>query len=325
MSTPSTATITVPPNHQYYPHTSRYLPPITDYHHSASYQQPPPRTAQPQYPTTYHSNQASSDYRRAAPAEPRQSHSANSQYYDAPTTSQNMDSSKKKDREDPVDWNKYFNGKLPKEIIVIDDDSPAPEQKPTAPAHTKQAPPPLPATTSGAVRHTDKRRKTANTTTYDPVYQQQNTTYSNTQTPYYDDSPGNYTGSTGRTASYNTTAPTSLGSSSSGGYLEDTSVGQKRKRSTRQAAADQKKREIEYRSDPFSEYIAPPKPPIKAKDVHVPVVADVCRDHPWGPRLNTDTKQRTASRDQKVDDDDGHYTVVENADLTERCKLSVSA
>lgn len=31
--------------------------------------------------------------------------------------------------------------------------------------------------------------------------------------------------------------------------------------------------------------------------------------------------QRTAKRDQKVDDDDGHYIVHDHADLTERCKL----
>ena len=98
---------------------------------------------------------------------------------------------------------------------------------------------------------------------------------SNPQTPYYEDFARQYSGSTDRTASYNTTAATSLGSSSSGAYLDDASVGQKRKRSTRQAAADLKRREVEYRSDPFSEYVPPPRPPIKAKDVHVQVITDV--------------------------------------------------
>ncbi|KAH0063869.1 dual specificity tyrosine-phosphorylation-regulated kinase 3, partial [Aureobasidium melanogenum] len=52
------------------------------------------------------------------------------------------------------------------------------------------------------------------------------------------------------------------------------------------------------------EYVPPPKPPLKAKDVFVPLVPD-----------------RTAKRDQKVDDDDGHYIVHDHADLTERYSI----
>lgn len=40
------------------------------------------------------------------------------------------------------------------------------------------------------------------------------------------------------------------------------------------------------------------------------------------PRLLTQV-QRTAKRDQKVDDDDGHYIVHDHADLTERCKFTL--
>jgi dual-specificity kinase len=80
-----------------------------------------------------------------------------------------------------------------------------------------------------------------------------------------------------------TTAPTSLGSqgstgASNGVYYEDANVGQKRKRvTTRKSARDeQKKRELEAGGDAFLSYVPPPKPPIKAKDVPVPVIRDVC-------------------------------------------------
>jgi hypothetical protein len=54
-------------------------------------------------------------------------------------------------------------------------------------------------------------------------------------------------------------------------------VGQKRKRvATRKSTRDeQKRRELETTGDAFLSYVPPPKPPIKAKDVHVPVVRDV--------------------------------------------------
>lgn len=37
------------------------------------------------------------------------------------------------------------------------------------------------------------------------------------------------------------------------------------------------------------------------------------------------TQQRVASRNQKVDDDDGHFIVVDGVDLTERCTLNMSS
>lgn len=88
--------------------------------------------------------------------------------------------------------------------------------------------------------------------------------------------------STDRTTSLHTTAPTSMGSHGSAGatngaYYEDVNVGQKRKRVvTRKSARDeQKRRELEAAGDAFQSYIPPPKPPIKAKDVTVPVIRSV--------------------------------------------------
>lgn len=170
------------------------------------------------------------------------------------------------------DWADFYKNGLPKEVIVIDDDDEEPAA-PRQPALARTA-------TNGSARHTDKKRKTtAGTTAYDPVYNQ-HTSYSTTQTPYYD-SP-NHSISTDRTTSaLNTTAATSLGSQASNGQhispLENTAVGQKRKR-TRAAAQDEakqaKRRDLDH-DDPFSLYQPPPNPVIKAKEVHVQVVADV--------------------------------------------------
>ena len=170
------------------------------------------------------------------------------------------------------DWADFYKNGLPKEVIVIDDDDDEPAP-PRQPALQRTA-------TNGSARHTDKKRKTtAGTTAYDPVYNQ-HTSYSTTQTPYYD-SP-NHSISTDRTTSaLNTTAATSLGSQASNSHhispLENTAVGQKRKR-TRAAAQDEakqaKRRDLDN-DDPFALYQPPPNPVIKAKDVYVQVVADV--------------------------------------------------
>jgi dual-specificity kinase len=174
-----------------------------------------------------------------------------------------------------TNWNEFYKNGLPKEVIVIDDDDDDDDEpaRPQQPALQRTA-------TNGSARHTDKKRKTtAGTTAYDPVYNQ-HTSYSTTQTPYYD-SP-NHSISTDRTTSaLNTTAATSLGSQASNGHhispLENTAVGQKRKR-TRAAAQDEakqaKRRDLDDR-DPFSLYQPPPNPVVKAKDVYVQVVADV--------------------------------------------------
>jgi hypothetical protein len=54
-------------------------------------------------------------------------------------------------------------------------------------------------------------------------------------------------------------------------------VGQKRKRTTRKSTRDeQKRRELENAPEAFPNYVPPSKPIIKAKDVPVPVIRDVC-------------------------------------------------
>lgn len=82
--------------------------------------------------------------------------------------------------------------------------------------------------------------------------------------------------STDRTTSLHTTAPTSLGSYGSSGAsnsYEDLNVGQKRKRAPpKETRAQAKRKQQEATSDAFADYIPPPKPPIKAAEVPVPVI-----------------------------------------------------
>ncbi|PNS18274.1 hypothetical protein CAC42_7643 [Sphaceloma murrayae] len=272
MSTPSTATITVPP------HQFGHIPSMGDY--SRPY---PP--AADQRTINSHAQYAHNPSYTVSQA-PRQTNSQSAQYYD---TSSNprlaQASSSQKRARDPVDWVQFYGGKPPKEVIVIDDTPPAEEHAMGAGVSLEG--------------HYEKRRKTGAA--------DYNGTLSNTQTPSAAyDQYGRYTGSTDRTT-YQSTAPTSLGSTSSGGlYNEDASAGQKRKRVARQppAPAAAPRRVAEEEKDPYAAYIPPPNPPLKAKDVHVAVIAD-----------------RSATRDQKVDDEDGHYMVVEHADLTERYSI----
>lgn len=169
------------------------------------------------------------------------------------------------------DWHEFYKNGPPKEIIVIDDDSPPPPKRVenTRVNYTSRT-----LVKNDQVAHANKKRKTAQSSAYEPVSYQQ-TSYDKVRS---DADTGSDTISTDRTASLQTTAPTSLGSSlgSSGTYAEPAVVGQKRKRVTRQQTADEKKRrEIEVVGDAYSSYVPPPKPPIKAKDVHVPPVREV--------------------------------------------------
>ena len=206
------------------------------------------------------------------------------------------------------DWNEFYRNGIPEEVIVIDDDSPEP-----APTEGVKL------AVNGNTQPADKKRKAG--MAFDPVYHQQ-PTYSSTQTPYHDHSV-----STDRTTSaLNATAATSLASQTGNGTYpnayEDAAVGQKRKR-TRMTTAEEakaaKRREIEQRRSPV--YYPPPRPPIKAKDVHVEVVQDVSEAAYRSSQLAfTNTKQRKHPS-SKCDDDDGHYIVTPEAELTEKYQI----
>lgn len=169
-----------------------------------------------------------------------------------------------------VDWVQYFGGKPPAEIITIhDDDSPAP------PAATHKPAPAAPSATNGTyaapLQHVDKRRRVNAAADDVPAYGESRTPYS-------------YSNGTSTESLQNTTAPTSLGSSTSS-RLEASKVGEKRKRTTRGTEIERKKQETErlgprgYLAE-YGEYVPPPKQHKKIRDLAVPVLHDVCATHP---------------------------------------------
>lgn len=192
---------------------------------------------------------------------------------------------RKRDRHHP-DWEEFYKNGPPKEIIVIDDDEDD-ENPPPPPPAPPQSHKPSPMTHHrdgrDSAAHASKKRRTGQTSTYDSARENYATSYSHGRT-YSHGISGSNTNSTDRTASlgYNTTAPTSLSSNGSAGaaYVEDAFIGQKRKRTTRKSLADERRmKDIDILGDPNSQYVPPPNPPIKAKDVHVPHIKDVGIGH----------------------------------------------
>jgi dual-specificity kinase len=207
---------------------------------------------------------------------------------------------RKKRRSREPDWTTFYKNGLPKEIIVIDD-TPEPERPnaPTAAAQTLANGRSHVVTNGGAPGSSAKKRKRDDEPTpYDPVHH---------SAAVGSHTPSKSTAASDRTNSaIHTTAATSLGSLSSNGQYEydTTQSGQKRKRTTRQQIANEaRRREAAIYTDALAHYRPPPYPPKKARDVHIKVVADPPH-----------------TKNIRVDDDDGHYIVVPDNDLTERCK-----
>lgn len=324
MSTPSTAVATHP--HQYYSHHQSYNPTgLGAYSLNAGLTNGYGRLANSQSNAYSASRQDSTDL-RAYQSSTRPSADSAAYNTQAGMSASGHDSYMAKRK---PDWGEFYKNGLPKEVIVIDDDSPEP-----ASASSRAGNASKPASVNGVTKHTDKKRRTGPNTPYDPVYQQ-HTSYSTTQTPYAEHSSGHNTVSTDRTTSaINTTAPTSLGSqiSNAAAYkapMEEGTAGLKRKRSTRQAAQEDvapqaKKRHVEQPGDPYDHYVPPPNPPIKAKDVYVQVVHDV-RTPAYIDLTKTTYKhqhKKNHQHSEKCDDEDGHYIVAPEADLTERCMCS---
>jgi dual-specificity kinase len=279
MSTPSTATATLPlPHHQYYSRHQVYTPQSSTYTSlNSALVNGAPRlpNPNPQYSSTYTaSNGTASDSRRTTATSSRTVRIPPAEYSNSSQQQEMSDSRNGSGRSArstrKPDWDEFYKNGVPSEIIVIDDDTPDPDRSyKNDSAHD---------------RHTDKKRKTGASANYDPVYNPQ-PSYSTTQTPYYDNSSANHTVSTDRTAPlYKGTGSSSIGPSlTNGAYyapLEEGVVGQKRKRTGR--ALDDNKalkrrddRHLSPLKSPFSAYVAPPKPPIKARDVYVKVIKDV--------------------------------------------------
>ena len=173
-----------------------------------------------------------------------------------------------------TNWAEFYKNGVPKEVIVIDD-TPEPADRPKAQPRRVTSK----TTAAGAV---GKKRKVGEG--YETHYSDR-PSYSTHSQQYGDSSDPSM--SSGRTTSLQTTAPTSLGSYGSSGAsnsYEDVNVGQKRKRlPVKETRSQAKKKQQEAENDAFANYIPPPKPPIKAPEVHVPLVRDVSLHAVYSP------------------------------------------
>ncbi|EED22350.1 protein kinase (Lkh1), putative [Talaromyces stipitatus ATCC 10500] len=306
MSTPSTATATHPSHHPHYGYS----------HHQIGYQSNGayPATNTPtgsarlansyaypaNTPTASTTSTMTTAQSHPLPPVPQSAPTPTNPTYN--TTNNDSMSSGTSTRRRKPNWEEFYKNGLPKEVIIIDD-SPPPDQT----TGTRLA---VTSTTTTTIngQPAGKRRRTGLESAYDVSYHDRPSFSTNPQ-PYWENSSHNSL-STDRTTSLQTTAPTSLGSAGSVGtnngvVYEDANVGQKRKRNTRTSTRQEaKRRELEAVSDAFLSYIPPPQPPIKAKEVPVPVI----RDYSYG-------------KHEKVDDDDGHYIVQPDTPLTDRYSI----
>ena len=295
MSTPTTATATLPhysPHHFRYSHHQHQHQPYPQ-PNSASYRPPNPilpPASRLAYPSPGYSSSAAShtsangvaavsaDHARLAPTEAADGTSRLDHLYTAMSTTSSQaqplaepQPPRKKRRSREPDWKTFYKNGLPKEIIVIDD-TPEPERPNAASAAVQ-------ALSNGGRQHVavngansssaKKRKRDDEPTRYDPVHH---------SAVVGSHTPSKSTAASDRTNSaIHTTAATSLGSlSSNGQYDYETQPGQKRKRTTRQQIANEaRRREAAIFTDALAHYRPPPYPPKKARDVHIKVVPDV--------------------------------------------------
>lgn len=286
MSTPSTATATLPLNSHYYSsHHQNYQT-----GNSSAYKSNnnlnlngPSRSYAPIPPSHVSGSITPSlppirDPQRQLPPLPNTPFDNGRMSYAHSAASGPPSSSKKRQRSRAPDWQEFYRHGLPKEVIIIDD-SPPPHPQPKSLQSNQQ---PIPRTTQ---KHAAKKQKREDVplAPYDPVYHLQ-------QTPSNGDlhnlSHASSTTSTDRTTSAaHTTAGTSLGSQySHNGIVPHANEfveqpGQKRKRvvARKDSGDDVKRREVEIPEDTIKKYRPPPRPPIKAPEINVKVVHDVCR------------------------------------------------
>ncbi|KAL7920869.1 serine/threonine protein kinase, CMGC group [Trichoderma austrokoningii] len=325
MSTPTTATATLPHYHH-----SRYNPPNYALHHQGhasatttasnyrtsllpaaqaanSYAAASP-SQNPVRPLPYYHHYASNGYTLAADGiaqphsqsaalRPPHHHVAEPSRYDDGYTSamasiatvagrpaaEDQPSSRKRRRSREPDWNTFYRNGLPKEIIVIDD-TPEPEAN-TGRRITNAAA----AADSASAK---KRRRDEQ-----PGYHVQYLGGSHTNTPI-----GSTLSSDRTNSALHTTAPTSL---SANGHYDELIAPLKRKRTRQQAANEAKRRDVDGLGGAFMAYKPPPLPPKKSAEVPVKVIRE----------------RSQHAKTAKVDDEDGHYIVVPDAELTDKYQI----
>jgi dual-specificity kinase len=264
MSTPSTTTSTIPAHHsQYgYAHHNPYSANATSFPSTNSV--PTPRLTNSYH--TFPSANANPTYSR-----PQKSPQSSKQPSQGASMATSQSASVIPRSQKQPDWDEFYKNGVPKEIIVIDDDSPPPAKLPRRMASQRGTKSAVTTTQSTAGRKRKADQGYTNGYHDSPAF-------STHHAKVGEDSSGPSI-STDRTTSLQTTAPTSLGSYGSSGAsnsYEDVTVGQKRKRAQPQATTRaQTKRKQQDSNDAFADYVPPPKPPLKAGDVHVPVVKDV--------------------------------------------------
>ena len=322
MSTPKTAVATLPPYHHHRSH------PHNSHHHTHHYQVPSTSstitaTSTATIPaSTYRSGVAASHLHPSQGSFTAGQHSPGSTGMAAaaaaPDASDDQGHSRKRRRSREPDWNNFYRNGLPKEVIVIDD-TPEPEAntgRKLANGHAANHAvvaatdvPPVPA----YERYPVKRRRQNDGAAAAPAAP---------ATAYhvqYADSHSTPLSSDRTNSAQHTTAPTSLSSSS---QYSEAAAPLKRKRTTRQQVANEaKRREVDSLGGLLT-YKPPPFPPKKVSGVHVRVVPDVSIKVCDGGVL---TGQHSYSKSLKLDDDDGHYIVVPDADLTEKCMSAAGA
>ncbi|KAK3954167.1 kinase-like domain-containing protein [Pseudoneurospora amorphoporcata] len=214
---------------------------------------------------------------------------------------------KRKRQRGETNWAEFYSNGLPKEVIVIDDDTPEPEGTATRSVASQTLSNAHVVTNQSAPSQPTAKRPRPNDH-YDPVHHS-NYVPSQNQAPRSLPSASNSLNSPASTSNrtnsaQHTTTATSLGSLSSQSYNDDyAQPGTKRRKLTRQQANEAKRRETAH-ADTFAVYKPPPYPPKKAGEVHVKVIADT-----------------SPNRGNNVDDDDGHMIVVPGNDLTDRYEI----
>lgn len=176
---------------------------------------------------------------------------------------------RKRRRSKGPDWTEFYKNGLPKEVIVIDDDTPAPSADATSTRTCTNGT--IAGSDAGSQHISKKRRKEDGYVNGGRVVNGSHIV-----------TPNSGTSSTDRTTSaQHTTAPTttSVASLSSNGHFDhevSSQSGQKRKRTTRQQLAQEaKRREVEVLGDAYVSYRPPQKPIKKSAEVAVRVVTDV--------------------------------------------------
>jgi dual-specificity kinase len=309
MSTPSMASATLSTHHlpYGYPHQNPYQANAASY--PANNSVPTARLANSYH--TFPAGHQSASY-RSSQQSPLQAKQAG---HPPPMPSSQSASAMSNRTQRKPDWTEYYKNGVPKEVIVIDDDTPPPPTTASRPGNQRGGK----GSRSNAQSAAGRKRK--GNDGYDTRYN--DSPAFSTHPAKFDDHSSAPSVSTDRTTSLHTTAPTSLGSYGSSGAsnsYEDVNVGQKRKRAPpKETRAQTKRKQQEATSDAFADYVPPPKPPIKAAEVHVPVIPAVSSIVILSLlRIYADNSQY-GSRHQKIDDDDGHYIVTPGADFTDRC------